>query len=264
MNKAVRKKDGAPLSLFSFQDVITSITGIMILLVLMMILDLIQKQPGQETAPPTPDDTPERVSPDRVAALEAQLSALNRRLHEGQEALLALVSQSPRQIGRKIRLAEHQGAKLDEKLKENETAVSNLVRELKSQTEAAEKLEKEVAAAREKEEQLDGEFKRSEEIKGVTVKIPERLEKESVLVMCKPNQIEASVIGGGEPARTFRNARQFLDWARSSKNPQDHAFFILVNPAAAQHAAELVRWMRERDYVFGYQPLLNHEQVFVR
>lgn len=67
------KSEEAPISLFSFQDLITSITGIMILVVLLLILELITQKPpspqSSQSRPTSPDTKTETV-----AKLEAQLA----------------------------------------------------------------------------------------------------------------------------------------------------------------------------------------------
>ncbi len=78
----MRRNKRVKISLFSFQDIITTITGVIILVTLLMALDLV-RQPG-EASPPAPaeaGETPADLT-QRLARLEAASEVLAQQLEE--------------------------------------------------------------------------------------------------------------------------------------------------------------------------------------
>ena len=75
---ARRKNDENPVSLFAFQDIITSITGIMVLVVLLIILDIIghkEVKSAKKTSPFKED----------IEKLEQMAAGLKKQLDEGKD-----------------------------------------------------------------------------------------------------------------------------------------------------------------------------------
>lgn len=81
-----RRAQANPISLFSFQDIITSVTGIMILLTLLMALELSQRSlqsPSVQTAVVTDQlETAVVDSEQEIARLEADLANRDKKLQE--------------------------------------------------------------------------------------------------------------------------------------------------------------------------------------
>ncbi len=81
-----RRASGPPISLFSFQDIITSVTGIMILVTLLMAVELIRR-PKQAASAAVPEPARNDSS-----ASQQELDELRRREQEGAKRLQQLSS----------------------------------------------------------------------------------------------------------------------------------------------------------------------------
>jgi len=120
--QGVRRQRRAPLSLFSFQDIITSVTAIMILLVLILTLELVTRAQRQGVA--AEDRQVARELRESVATLQSQADALRteqeeaartaRRAaglslaeihtrHEEAERTVRLLSEENRVLGARVR-----------------------------------------------------------------------------------------------------------------------------------------------------------------
>ena len=76
-----RKRKGAPFSLFAFQDAITSVCGVVVLITLMLALELTRR---------VADDTPEQNDP-----VAAQVKELRAKIAAEREDIEALESAAP-------------------------------------------------------------------------------------------------------------------------------------------------------------------------
>ena len=70
-----RGRSGPVISLFAFQDIITSVTAIVIVVTLFLALDLVQRKQGQASESPTVL-AEELVA--RITALEGELAKLHK------------------------------------------------------------------------------------------------------------------------------------------------------------------------------------------
>jgi hypothetical protein len=85
-----RKNNSTPLSLFSFQDMITGLCGIMILLVLIMVLDLVE---ARSNTPVSKKHINEDVD---LVALKQEVEALEKQYLSNSLALSSLIVQTNR------------------------------------------------------------------------------------------------------------------------------------------------------------------------
>jgi hypothetical protein len=98
-----RKKSGQPISLFSFQDIITSVTAILILILLIMTLELVTRK--RTEAASSPAATREQLET-AVARLEDHVASLRSRVKASTQVQ---ASQRPRaEIEAELTVAENQ------------------------------------------------------------------------------------------------------------------------------------------------------------
>src|SRR5687767_1677296 len=109
-----RGRGGTPISLFSFQDIITSVTGIMILITLILALEVIQnteKSPQNRTQELTAElqQAAQQAASVQttVAATQAEIEKLRANLTSSETELLATVKVDSAQVSRQLQdLAE--------------------------------------------------------------------------------------------------------------------------------------------------------------
>lgn len=108
------RRSESPISLFSFQDIITSVTAIMILLVLILTLELITRQEHQGVAA---DDrrTVEQLT-QSIDAMRARCRELERQTSNAQQTADHVAAQSAREVESEIRGEQRRAEALRQEL----------------------------------------------------------------------------------------------------------------------------------------------------
>lgn len=143
-----RRREEAPLSLFSFQDIMACLTGILILVALLLAVDglsdAMQAAPGRPAAQAT--------AADRLPALREQVALLQRALDDragGRDvgkAEVDILDDRVRQLAMEAELARTRRAEL-------EAAAAKLRQEQEEESRRVERLRGEIAAAARQEQQ---------------------------------------------------------------------------------------------------------------
>src|SRR5688572_28379815 len=118
-----RGRGGTPMSFFAFQDIITSVTGIMILVTLILALEFIQKSEG------SPKNQTKQITEEltaavqqtaamkmTVAAAQEEISKLRAALAQSEDTLLETVKVESEQMARSLRDLEELNKMLADEL----------------------------------------------------------------------------------------------------------------------------------------------------
>ncbi len=266
-----RRDDAPAISLFSFQDIITSITGIMFLVVLMLVLLIL--------------DVREVAEPGRPSA--ADIAALRDRLHSLRREL-ALRSAGDREL--EARIAALRALHLDEmeerlhslrgEISAQECVAAALRGELEQNTRTLNALERDVQSLSDRKaakerlfEERSGELAASEKIVEALEKreairrrlvhftIDQAFGKSPVLVECGADGIRVLEVRENR-RHDFRDgaasAERFLNWAKS-RNSGEVYFSLLVKPAAFGYARLLRTALGEAGFQRGYEIMPGDE-----
>ena len=242
------------MSLFSFQDIITSITGIMILVVMMLVLEVINRDSAK---PPAPRVQSSEI-PDleqQIAPLEAERETLSTSI-ERQEAVIAgLLPDNAQQLNRDIQWEEDKALNLNQKISELAAKLAKAKQQMGSTLtdtpEDAQELQqlKEQLARIQAENRVTFEFTASH--------------KTPVLVQCSRTGVQVMVMGGKPTTHTFLSApgstpkgavAKFEKWVEGLDKDMN-AFVVLVKPSAAPYATEVINLLRVKQFDVGYEPL---------
>ncbi len=218
-----------PFSLFAFQDIITSVTGILILLTLIMSLALIVRQL----------DTPalqSRAVADRakttLTQTRVEITALTRRLEKGNREISELANLSPIAIHNTLRNLEDQRDSLDA---QRESLRQSVAKAARRQTEWTGK-ETGIEAARRRLAHLDAELERLRarqhelESQNRLIYNPrEHSGKNTWLVDLDGQRLLVAQVGVRRPPRSFTTVAAFRRWAET-RNPTSEYFVLLVRP----------------------------------
>ena len=257
-----RRDRSSPFSLFSFQDIITGLCGIIILFVLIMVLDLVARR---DAVPPPPvSDTPVDASATE-ASLRAEIAELEATIAAAREALA------------KQRIAMANGVSA-ERLEEANRDFSEREKEiaaLLSQMDALKtRLEKALDAdAQSKKVLLEMENTRREleralaamrVHKGITL-IPERGNlKSPVYIVLGKGRVEIHR-PLDKKAKAVRGSFQDLpDIVRNSLSPLDrstHTVVLLVRASGAHQMAPVADLVRGMGFACGRDPLEEDVEV---
>lgn len=253
------RKRANPFSLFSFQDIITGLSGIMIFLVLVQSLGIVSSRArtaeAQGSGTSETDDC--RIGlRDEIAALEARLSEVRKR------AARAVVVEGRAQPGE----VEEQQRKLTER-EQILAALVSQVHDLETQVEKAEKADAEDRAKvremertrRLLEQQIAGMGNR----RGITL-IPERgTFKIPVYMICSGSGIEIHRPFERQPVVRLEsaNARKGLSDYLGALDQTTHAAVLLVRPTGVKMMALAVSLLVDRSFDYGRDPLEENLDV---
>lgn len=256
-----RKSNETPLSLFSFQDVITGITGIMILLVLMMVLDMVAN-------PPTPQ--PIAVSPKqiKIAEMEKAKQKLLGAITGIDEKLAQFPKTSVWEVKREIKDAIAVKAGLIEKTKKLRPVIQDITQAIADADKKKKEIDALVGKLQSTQNQLNN---RLDKIKKehLIIFVPSNTQKTPIVVNCSGKSILVQVLGPNRETQNFPFAgntsfqqalNKFFAWART-RDKNKEAFCIILKPSAGRFAMHIVGKLSGKkehnglEFDVGYEPL---------
>ena len=289
------KDRGTPVSLFSFQDIVTSLTGIMVIVILVIVLQLAEARFNYENPK---SDNPEYLE------MKAKMKELTERLKQMKEAGEEIpeevkvyhntpveVIDSQLQTEEKATTAMSAEKERNEKekmtLKVTLTQLKELLRTLNA--EKKEKEEKRDAvdaklAAAEKDEsakpleyQLETLMRESERLKNDIRIAADKVEfsfagvmsRQPILIECMENGFRAQVYKSGEPFKEFKggsmksNISELVSWLRQHDLKKSYPV-LLLRKRFFPHLNDLLDalYRVDEDMVLGKEPLDDKVKVF--
>ena len=115
-----RDDENSAVSLFSFQDIITSITGIMFLVVLMLVLSLLSSHIPEKTSAQSRENARLKAE---AAALQAAVNTLKLHNQDNDRQLAELRKLSPEELHRRLTVLQETLKKMQENFKQQEAAM---------------------------------------------------------------------------------------------------------------------------------------------
>lgn len=244
------KRHGSPITLFSFQDIITGLCGLMILLVLVMLIDVIRSRGEPEASPIELTGS--------FSELESEIADLKSKFSRNEEKLSASVLtnattaiesiQTTRSVladktqviqGLQARVAEQEQANEERQAKKRETD------EMKREQEK-------IRASLETAITRYG--------KNMLTIIPERgIAKMPVYVECSGSEVKIHRPLHGLPSSTLPYTRS-LDGVfevADATNPATSYFLLLVKPSALGYAFDLKYKLSQKGFNIGIDPILE-------
>ncbi len=253
-----RKGNSVPFSLFAFQDIITSVTGIILLITMMMAVELVQNMQRAASAPQEQkspavegtlrgaiqENTQEIVRLERLleetTTIRFDADALRRRLANLSAATAEL---------------EKQTTRIEVTQKDIERRKAELAKQSKDLTpEAIEELAQE---QREIAQQIEAMRKANR----VIFNRPEGAAKSPWLVELNADRILVAEMGATRSPETFASAAEFLTWVGGMNNGSVY-FVILVKPDSIETFAALRQELQDRQFEVGYD-LLRADQTAI-
>ena len=253
MARRRRKNSGSvKFSLFVFQDIITCVMGIMLLLTLMLCLQIVTN----------PGIASESLDAQAMANLSAASTSLKTELQALQKAIAdnAELLESGGLIDVDVLNEQKQRG-----LNSNQQSQQNL-QELAAQTKAAQEAAKKL-------QQFAKNNKAVEQTKNLTVdintaqRILEQLEQGQRVLYNRPpgsntcwlvevstnSDIQAGIIGKKQPPKKFPSIEHCRDWMLSLKNQAD--FLIIVKPETFDIKAPLEKVCRDSNLTYAFDLL---------
>jgi len=242
------------ISLFSFQDIITSITGIMVLIVLLLVLNMLNRKP-QEMAPAHVHQSPKALRQE-ISELAKEVEKLRQQVGTGKARLARVCAMDADEMARNIAVEKARQKWFETQIAQVNTDLSTCRKNAENAATEKEALEIEL------KEQKKALKKAKVHVACVPFVSSMRTDKTPILVECSRFGINALVFGAAREKHEFNDPksieylsalRHFLTWVRTRRNAND-AFVVLVKPSAAVYAMEVVKKLRTLGFDVGYEP----------
>lgn len=253
-----RRIEDVPMSFFSFQDIMASVTGIMILVTLLLALDPLgtQMRASRSAQAATPSPARRAVTAEVAEALAAQTAAA--------EAEVAQLRRSLDARRRNPRVAPELEAELAAELERRQRTAEEVELRASRIHEAAERLEQEAAAAVERREQARRLLERAREALRRSVMqarlrfLPgERYAKAPLLVELSPH---GAALGEVTADRTPSRLRalsgispEAVAEGLTGRDPATEYLVFVVHPGAVASLDPLIEWFSARGWEVGWQ-----------
>ena len=254
------KRRGArdqPINLFSFQDIMASVIGVIFFVVLIMALDIVErKASGAAAAAETATESEvqalrERAKRlrDEITAVEADIQALADRLN--------LASGDEQEAFDEVKQLEATLKSLYERIKDDQEALTKAdAQKERAQAEHQPKL-REIEQLSRRADELRAALKSIQSVPRLAFIIdahPDNLEpwllevSESHLrVASRDGRSAVLEFGGNTPAQ--RQAR-FFDWL-ASQNNRTHYFVLLIKPSGVRLSEEIENGLKTKGFDIG-------------
>ena len=256
-----RFRRNTPFSLFSFQDIITGLCGIIILFVLIMLVDLVMKR---DLASARQEEQNVELE-DKTAELRSEIAALKKELAAVKESVKSVI------VATKDKAAPEVSAELDKDLTEKERQVAALVSQvidLRTRVAAAKDADdenkKKVREMEETRRLLENKLAALKDKKGVTL-IPERGEFKAPVYLVLGR-------GGVEVLRPlkksiyrkwyfFGEVKDGLSEELVKLDYTTHTAILLVRPSGINNMQTVADIVRHCGLSYGRDPLEEDVEV---
>lgn len=257
---ARRRAHGTAFSLFAFQDIITSVMGIMVLVTLILALELVTVK-AQSPAVQTVKQI------DSIQESIAQLQAEIQRLEQLVQQKADVVNDAPSLDAKTLQASS---TRLQEDIQRLQQEVAEKDREvIKRRSQLEKRRNQDAKDGRGEQQELDELAKRIAELKEELqeTKSEDRLyfnegvkDKTTFIVEVSPNGLTAAQIGISAAPKAFRGVGDFQRWLSTLNSDKDAIYFV-VKPKGSllfQQASEIVTKHR---IDFGYTTAATRQKV---
>ncbi|MBR2720658.1 MAG: hypothetical protein IKB74_04915 [Lentisphaeria bacterium] len=264
-----RKDDSPAISLFSFQDIITSITGIMFLVVIMLMIFLFESKPKSSDDPETAKMKKSVAA--EITALQKSLDELKKEEERQKKALEELMKMSPEKIAARKRELEKKYAqvaqnllKLQQEQNEMRLFIQNAAENIRTmQAKLAvdkEQLAKETLESAENKKNLENLKKQLEEVKkAATFSVESSSDKNFILAefgkdgfMVKDFSAQVDHDLRIPGASADEHIDKFIDWV-STRDKNSELVSVIIGPANLKHWNEIANRLKKLSFGYGVE-----------
>ncbi len=266
-----RGRGGTPISLFSFQDIITSVTGIMILVTLFLALEVIRRKEGspqQRTKVLTEELVQASAQATRVkSTLEGnrrQIEQLRSALAGNESQLLESVKVDADEVSRKLRDLDELNKLMAGELTQSEARRKQTEKDLEEMLarEADKQTDKQTLEqlAQKVKERID-ELKKLRQANRVIFNPTQGDSKTPWLVELSATGILSAQLGKKEKPQSFSTAAAFKSWAAKRSKVGEY-FVLLVKPSTVEKFLDTRQALETQGFDVGFD-LLRDDQTAI-
>ena len=252
---------GGPVSLFAFQDIITTVSGIMVLVVLLLALEVLS---AKSLKTPTPK------APPKEQRAEKEIAALSETIRKLEERIVRVVKEREQVAKLKLDQAPEELERASRRARETTREMAAMRPTLEQRTRQTAQLERETTELDRKTKELEARLKEVKEkvrqdssLKRVHYVFARKAAKTPILVECSGEGVQARVLDGKSRTVEFfdprsvnyqSSLRKFAAWARK-RNFLRELFVVVVKPSAAGYAPRVIQTLRRSGFEVGFEPL---------
>ncbi|MBI3272955.1 MAG: hypothetical protein HYZ53_28460 [Planctomycetes bacterium] len=266
-----RRNEAPPITLFSFQDILTSLTGILILIALLLAIDVLSRRgssspSSDETARPGP--SPEELRA-RKAVLEQALRTLPEPSAGSPAAVLARDSIPAGELPRRIQEETQRASALEVELRQTEDAARRTEETIETAGRVSQAASSQRAVRQARLSELEGEAARLGRGQVIHFLPGERGGARPILVECSRSGFRVCFSGAGgetkeiteEDAVTIQAPiRRLLAWIQGRDRAAEY-LVLFVKPSAAAYFGDLLQQLRPSEWTLGYEALEEEKSV---
>jgi len=255
-----RGRSSSPFSLFSFQDIITSVTGIVILITLMLAVEMLARRSASSKSVPKTSRTEELAIQQELDDVNREISRLEEQLEMGQFKLEILAKNAGKDL-------DKENALLTEQVKQLQAENELLERQLAQQLEAEKRVQRTAAARTGARQQLSSLQSAKTDLEEQAEAIrrqnrlfynPAALGKKRAYVaelaggMVSLASVESLQQGNKfSTSRTFSTLREFVTHL-DSRDPETDHFLLIVRPSSVEDFPVVLARLQERKFDVGF------------
>ncbi len=231
-----RRSNDAPITLFSFQDIITSLSGIMILLVLLLVMKA--GQPTQ-TTPPPPGAADRRAEIENLRSQLAQLQAMVKAERDAQTAKL-----------------------LKNRQKSLEARIDDLLKKLIPLREQDDRLAAENTSNTAALAILRKEIKNKQETDNIRF-LAGQGSKDPVLIVCSGVAFQCASLSSATGPKVFSAdmGANLMRHIEQNIDPTRQCLVFMLKPSSVNYASSLIRKMQDAGYDVGWDALEEEANI---
>ena len=255
-----------PISLFSFQDIITSVTGIMILVTLLMALELSQRvlqSPKVQTAIVAGD------LKQAIAAAEAEAEALQTELAARGQRLQELAGLDERRLRTTTQDVERQIAQLDVESVELAARAERAEQRQQQLTADSQARQPDVERARQLTERIaevEAQIAKLKSSNRVLYNPAQGNSKSAWLVELSDSELRAAPLGRAQPPTVFGGAtpaarlNAFKTWAETRDRGAEY-FVLVIKPSGVALFDQLYEALVDAGFDLGFDVVDSAQTV---
>lgn len=263
---ARRRRSTPSISFFSFQDLITSVTGIMILLSLLLALSLTQRSPGRPTAHAAEAVDAVRES---LAESRAHVAALQGEVRQGEQELAELAGLSVSGLQRQTSEARQQASDLrtrTDRLNNQRQAAQTRAQARESELAGRETDRRRLERQQREAARLAAELAEMKSGKRMFFEAPPDGAKFPWLVEVTGSALRLRLLGRERPPLQFEGGTdadrraQFRQWLRTLDSGSEYVL-LLVKPSGLSQYQDLYDLIRSAGLDQGIDLVSEEQQV---
>ena len=288
------KNSDTPISLFSFQDIVTSLTGIMVIVILVIVLQLVEATYNYENPK---SDNPEYLElKEKQRELSMQIQNMKNMGEEIPEELKEYIHVSQEAVDEQIKQAQNAISMMKSEMEKNNQDLVDMSDSLKQRKELLTEVLEEKKKETDNKNVVDNEMKKVEEDKDILalerrlqalqeeanhlkddIVLSDKLEfsfegvmtRQPILIECLGDGFRAQVYKEGEEIKSFMdedfdsNLSSLLAWLKKKDLKKSYPVLLLREKAFSQlDKIQLELFKLDRNIVLGKEPLDDNVKVF--